>query len=176
MQTNATLKHAGKDSAPWYAHRWPWLLMLGPAAVVVAGVHTTYLAYSNQDALVVDDYYKQGKAINHDLSRDRVAAGMKAEAGLSYDAAGGKLRGTVRSLGQPLVGKFTLHLVHSTQPEKDVRVSVETDAQGGFTAPLGMLDIARWAVQIEPEERAWRLHGEWNWPAEREVSLVPPVQ
>ncbi|GIZ51670.1 FixH family protein [Noviherbaspirillum aridicola] len=175
MQSNATLKTPGKDTAPWYAHRWPWLLMLGPAAVVVAGVHTTYLAYSNQDALVVDDYYKQGKAINHDLSRDRVAAGMKAEAGLGYDAARGQLRGSLRSFGQPLSGKFTLQLVHSTQPEKDVRLTVETDAGGAFTAPLPMLDIGRWAVQIEPDQRAWRLHGEWNWPQEREIRLLPPA-
>lgn len=176
MQTNATLKTPGKDTTPWYSHRWPWLLMLGPAAVVVAGVHTTYLAYSHQDALVVDDYYKQGKAINHDLSRDRVAAGMKAEAGLGYDAASGVLKGSLSTVGQPLSGRFTLQLVHSTQPDKDIRLTIETDARGSFTAPLPMLDIARWAVQVEPEQRAWRLHGEWNWPQQREIRLQPPAQ
>ena len=23
--------------APWYKHRWPWLLMLGPATAMVVG-------------------------------------------------------------------------------------------------------------------------------------------
>lgn len=173
MQTNASLGAQVKDSAPWYAHRWPWLLMLGPAAVVVAGVHTTWLAYSNQDALVVDDYYKQGKAINHDLRRDRVAAGMQMQAALRYDAAAGTIGGTLHSLGQPLAGSFALQLVHSTQPEKDIRMTIRTDAQGRFSAALPMLDIARWAVQVEPVERDWRLHGEWNWPQEREIRLQP---
>ena len=63
-----------KEVAPWYRHRWPWLLMLGPFAVVVAGFVTMWISFTGADALVVDDYYKQGKAINQDLRRDRVAA------------------------------------------------------------------------------------------------------
>ena len=26
------------DNQPWYKHRWPWILIAGPATVVVAGV------------------------------------------------------------------------------------------------------------------------------------------
>ena len=29
---------------PWYRHRWPWLLMLGPFVVVVAAAITLWLA------------------------------------------------------------------------------------------------------------------------------------
>ena len=36
----------------------------GPAAVIVAGVYTTILAFSSTDGLVADDYYKQGLMIN----------------------------------------------------------------------------------------------------------------
>ena len=61
---------------PWWRQRWPWLLMAGPAIVIVAGVYTGYLAFTRQDALVVGDYYKQGKAINQDLRRDRAATAL----------------------------------------------------------------------------------------------------
>eukprot|EP01036_Dinobryon_divergens_P015550 gene15550-21074_t len=46
-------------SAPWYRHRWPWLLMAGPVAVIIAGLVTAWVAFTGADALVVDDYYKQ---------------------------------------------------------------------------------------------------------------------
>ena len=31
------------STVPWYRQRWPWLLMLGPMVVVVAGISTAVL-------------------------------------------------------------------------------------------------------------------------------------
>jgi len=45
-------------SRPWYREPWPWILMAGPAAVIVAGIFTMTLAYRTEDGLVADDYYK----------------------------------------------------------------------------------------------------------------------
>jgi FixH len=61
-----------RDAAPkpWYREPWPWLLMAGPAIVVVAGFLTLGFALQSADGLVADDYYKQGKAINQTLARD----------------------------------------------------------------------------------------------------------
>jgi hypothetical protein len=39
---------------PWYRHPWPWILMSGPAIVVVAGIFTAYLAVTTADGLVAD--------------------------------------------------------------------------------------------------------------------------
>lgn len=39
---------------PWYRHPWPWLLMLGPAVVVVAGITTLVIAIATADVLVSD--------------------------------------------------------------------------------------------------------------------------
>ena len=38
-----------EDTQPWYKEPWPWILMSGPAIVVVACVITIYLAFSNYD-------------------------------------------------------------------------------------------------------------------------------
>lgn len=173
MQSTNSRRAAPKASAaPWYAHRWPWLLMLGPIIVVIAGIHTTWIAFTRQDALVVDDYYKEGKAINQDLSRDRVAASMKLRASIRYDASSGRLLGNVRSLGQPVAGSLTIKLVHSTQPQKDVVLQVQPDAEGSFAVVLPMLDRARWQVSMEGADRSWRLHDVWDWPVQRSVSLT----
>src|SRR5688500_11075293 len=107
---------------PWYAQRWPWLLMLGPTLVILAGSFTIWIAFSHQDAMVVDDYYKQGKAINQDLRRDRAATALGLSASWRYDAAAGKLNGTLLSFGAPAAGKVQIHFSHATQPEKDFKV------------------------------------------------------
>ena len=40
---------------PWYKEPWPWLLMSGPAAVVLAGALTAWLAFAGADGLVAED-------------------------------------------------------------------------------------------------------------------------
>lgn len=157
---------------PWYMHRWPWFLMLGPFLVVLAGIYTTWLAVSRPDALVVDDYYKQGKAINQDLSRDRIAAEMKLEAEVRYDAAAGMLVGTVRGL-DGRADKLSISLIHSTRPEKDLKMIAQPDQSGSFSIALPMLDMARWQILIEGERRDWRLNGVWAWPQEPQIALRP---
>lgn len=39
---------------PWYRHRWPWLLMAGPFAVIVAGTITTIIAVRTADPMVAN--------------------------------------------------------------------------------------------------------------------------
>ena len=41
-----------KDDRPWYKERWPWILMAGPAAVIVAGIVTVWLAVVSNDGAV----------------------------------------------------------------------------------------------------------------------------
>lgn len=49
-----------EDTQPWYKHPWPWLLMAGPAIVVVACIFTIYLAFSRYDQPIVGGAVKQG--------------------------------------------------------------------------------------------------------------------
>jgi uncharacterized protein len=171
MQTAAPVQNRINPSKPWYKHRWPWFLMLGPFLVVVAGTYTGWLAYSQQDALVVADYYKQGKAINQDLRRDHVATSMQMKFNARYDAASGKMAGTLSSSRQAGTGKIFINLVHSTQPEKDIHLQAQPDQKGNFVVALPMLDIARWQVLVESEQRDWRLNGVWAWPQQQSIEL-----
>ena len=58
---------------PWYRERWPWILMSGPATVLVAGAATMWIAFASADGVVAGDYYKRGLAINQDLQREQRA-------------------------------------------------------------------------------------------------------
>ena len=158
-------------AAPWYAHRWPWLLMLGPAVVIVGGSFATYLAITRPDAMVVDDYYKQGKAINQDLRRDRAASKLALSFDAHYDPAKGALAGSMQSAGQPLATPLHLYLAHPTQPAKDLQLLVRPDAEGRFSVPMPMLERAHWQVVVEGPQREWRLARSWSWPRQHTLTI-----
>ena len=168
MQSMNTLE---RSSTPWYKHRWPWLIMLGPFLVVLAGSYTIWISYSQQDALVVGDYYRQGKAINQDLRRDQAASRLGLSLALRYDAAAGRLTGAMRGAQGTPQGAMTLRLVHSTRPEKDIVLPVVADAEGNFGVSLPMLEMARWQVMLEDQGRNWRINGVWPWPHQATATL-----
>lgn len=159
------------SASPWYKHRWPWLLMLGPFIIVIAGTITIWIAYSQQDAMVVDDYYKQGKAINQDLRRDRIAAGLGLSFDGRYDPAAGKMSGTLLGFGKPVAGKISIRLAHATLPQKDFRLDATLDQRGAYSVELPMLERARWQVVVESERRDWRLSGAWKWPQQQTIDI-----
>ena len=66
----------GGDTLPWYRQFWPWFLILLPASVVVAAISTVVIANRHADDLVVDDYYKDGLAINRQLEKIERAKGL----------------------------------------------------------------------------------------------------
>jgi hypothetical protein len=162
---------APAGAGPWYAHRWPWLLMLGPVAVIIGGSFASYLAITRPDAMVVDDYYTQGKAINQDLRRDRVAAAMKLSFEARYDPASGTLAGSIEAAGQPLATPLHIYLAHPTQPAKDLQLLVQPDAAGRFSVPMPMLERTRWQVVVEGPRREWRLAHSWSWPRQHTVAI-----
>lgn len=153
-RNDGTTQPGGK----WYREPWPWLLMAGPAIVVVAGVITTWIAVSGRDPMVVDDYYKQGLAINRDLARERAAQarGLKAEIGLSA----GMLR--VHLEGANALDVVFLRLAHATLGDLDRRLRLVRVAPGRYEAESGALPSGKWRYVIEDPRAEWRLSGDWR--------------
>jgi hypothetical protein len=167
MQTNMSLQPA----APWYRHRWPWFLMIGPVLVLVGGAVMMWLASSRPDAMVVGDYYKQGKAINQELKRDRAASRLRLRFEAGYDAAAGRITGTLLSRGEPVRAPFHIRLAHPTQPERDRVLEALPDGQGRFAAAALALERTHWQVVVEGGARDWRLAGSWS-PARQPVLTI----
>lgn len=53
---------------PWWKFGHVWLVIAGPAIVVVAGFITLWLAISRPDPVVSEDYYRKGIEINSTLT------------------------------------------------------------------------------------------------------------
>ena len=62
------------NSGPWWKFPLVWMVIAGPAIVVVAGFATLWLAIRMPDPVVAGDYYRRGIEINQTLARDKALA------------------------------------------------------------------------------------------------------
>lgn len=155
---------------PWYREPWPWLLMSGPATVVVAGVYTTILAFATSDGLAADDYYKQGLAINKTLKREERARQLDLGASVAYSAASGQVRVTLSGAQHP--PKMLLRLIHPTRAGMGQRIELAHSQNGVYEAATSMpAGTTRWNAVLETAE--WRLAGVWTDPAHAVLALAP---
>ena len=65
---------------PWWKFGHVWLVIAGPAIVVVASFVTLYLAVSGKDPIVDEDYYRKGLEINKTLSENPASLAPSTQA------------------------------------------------------------------------------------------------
>ncbi|WP_211245339.1 FixH family protein [Curvibacter gracilis] len=71
---------------PWWTHGHVWMIISGPAIVVVAGFVTLWLAIRTPDPVIEADYYKRGVEINRTLPDVDPKAMMPALQGRNHAA------------------------------------------------------------------------------------------
>ena len=77
-------------SAPWWTFGYLWLVIAGPAAVVVASIATVWLTLAFPETLVAQDYYQQGIDINKTLAAQQARALVPAMQGRNHAATPAK--------------------------------------------------------------------------------------
>ena len=137
---------------PWYREPWPWILMSGPAAVLVAGAATMWLAYTSADGLVADDYYRKGLAINRVLAREDAARrlGISAEVRM----APGRMSIVLHGESPEVV---LVRMIHATRAGHDLRLRLARSASGDYEAALPPLPPGHWHLSIEDAPGRWRV-------------------
>ena len=150
----AALRANAIASPPWYRQRWPWLLIAGPAIVVVAGFFTLYLAISTDDGVISDDYYKRGLLINKELVRSQRAEAMGLSAVL-HVAPSGAVRLELAGANGAFPDSLTLKLVHPTRSGQDRAVALTHGPGNVYVGDLGAYPPGRWLVSLETPQ--WRL-------------------
>jgi uncharacterized protein len=155
---------------PWYREPWPWILMAGPAVVVVAALASFVIAARTADGLVADDYYRQGMAINKVLKREAHARALHVGATLRFDPAHERLRVVLSSDGLP-PRALRVSLVHPTLEAEDQSVLLASRVPGVYEGALARAPrIGAWTLRLEDPDRTWRVTGDWQTGA-REVTL-----
>jgi hypothetical protein len=163
------------STLPWYREPWPWILMAGPAVVIIAGIVTAWLAVRSSDGLVADDYYKRGLAVNQVLARAREAErrGIEATLKIAPDTDGA-LHVQLRSATAEFPQSIGLAFSHPTRAGLDQRIhSAATATPGVYSGRISPLAPGRWTVIVEDGSGQWRIRGALHVPNERETQLGP---
>lgn len=161
MAVSVTMPDSDQDK-PWYRHLWPWLSMLPPAAAVIGGLTTVWLA-GGPPALVVDDYADIARVTVERAERDRRASELGLSAELSLEAlpdSRSQLRLVLAATAPAytLPAGLRLELIHPTREEDDQRVELRRSG----SVYVGQLESPRGRVylQLSDLDGGWRLVGE----------------
>jgi hypothetical protein len=156
---------------PWYREPWVWLMIAFPAAAVIGGMITIYLAIVSSDGLVEDDYYKRGKTINLELARDQLAVQQELQAILGINSQTRQVTVRLESRDHVHPERVSLLLLHPTRAGKDQRIELEPDGKGAYIGTARPVEAASWHVQLETGD--WRLSGRMQLPGQTILRLVP---
>ena len=170
--TPPTKAAVGPDQGgPWYRHGWVWFIVCLLSTTVAAGIVTVVIAVRGADSLVVDDYYKDGKAINRVLEADREAALRGVRATLSSSAGAPELELDLRG---DLPDALLLVLSHVTQSDRDRQLRFEREGERRY-ATNDPLPQGRFYAVVRPadEARTWRVRARLVLPLTVPAVLEP---
>jgi hypothetical protein len=143
------------DTQPWYRQGWPWMLIALPASAVVGGILTIIIAVQSPNALVVDNYYKEGLAINQSKRRAALAGDMQLRALVRGDK--GALHVTLDARRPVTDTTLNLQIIHATRAELDQTLTLERAADGAYHAALAELPAGNWYLKLQDQQRSWEI-------------------
>ncbi|MBT6039031.1 FixH family protein [Luminiphilus sp.] len=142
---------------PWYRQFWPWFLILLPGTAVVASLYTLIIANQYADDLVVDDYYKEGLAINRQLKRQNEARVLELKA--TFTSQQRQL--DIQLEGPIEASQLRLLLSHAMESDQDFAVPVQQIGRGHYRVLLPQVLKGRWHWTLdEGVSSHWRLDGD----------------
>lgn len=150
-------------SKPWHREPWPWILMAGPAIVVVAGIVTTVLAVTSSDGVVADDYYKQGLGINRVIERDVRARSLGIAAQVTFNEERDAVRVMLASNAPPPEALKLRIIAARRDADQTIELGHAGAAlyEGRLTPPRG----SRWRLVLEDGAGTWRVSGDHQSPS-----------
>lgn len=148
-----------------------WLIAGLPAIAVIASFTTYFIAAHDPDSLVKTEHQKIGLAMVAPLGEaDKAAAKMGLSARLTSRA--GHLELTLRGNlpGQPK--RLALSVVHPTQENQDLHILLAYSHELSYIAPAPEMGSGKRNLVLEPEDRSWRITGQWMAPFSGMTELV----
>ncbi len=76
---------------PWFKEFYVWMVISGPVSVVLACAVTAVFIFQGPDAVVSEDYYKEGLALAKEVGAAKPAM-QPANTGRNHSATGGQSR------------------------------------------------------------------------------------
>lgn len=162
---------SNSSSTPWYKQFWPWFLITIPLISMVLSITMLNLAMNTEDSLVIDDYYKEGKGINMQLSKIQEAKVRDIRTVLIVDGTNISLRFVS---GEPKTGEaLAIKFHHATLVEKDFSLLLTRDANGIYRAKSEQVVSGKWKISLSPLNDEWKINNDLSFPRSGEIEFIP---
>ena len=159
------------DTKPWYKQFWPWFLIAIPTSSLIVGSMVFNFAMDGTNTLVVDDYYKEGKAINARLDKIDKARDLNIKTLL--DVKDGAIALEFIS-GAPQQGEaLRLEFFHVTLADKDFDVLLSRDASGVYRSSFDGDISGKWRIRLLPMDESWKVQDRINLPQAKAFKFEP---
>ncbi len=155
----------------WYREPWVWFIIFLPTMSVVGGISTYIIFSQNAPSLVSEDYYKDGKKINQDLTKYQKALdkNITFDMNITEDSAVfTKVSGDIAANAAVKISFF-----HVTLAEHDREMLITANAKGQYRVeiPKNMLP-GKWRVRVESFDSQWRVQETIQYPLSDTVLLT----
>ena len=159
------------SSTPWYKQFWPWFLISVPLISMVLSITMFRLASNTTDSLVIDDYYKEGKGINLELTKVQEAKVRNIETKLSINKNRVEL---VFESGLPTDGTaLTMQFQHATLKDRDFSVLLTRNANQHYSAAIENPIDGKWKVTLMSLDQQWKFHQTIALPRQDVITFKP---
>lgn len=158
-----------KTFTSWHQEPWVWFILSIFLVTFIWGAITLTVALTNRDTVVVDDYYKVGKIINEDLSRENRAKDLGISAIINIDDLTGEVLVQVTGNLDVQPETLMLRLYSPAFQSNDQTVMLRFTPNDDYIGNLGHSAEGRYYIQLEtldeqipeqPYQTGWRLNQE----------------
>lgn len=139
------------NSEVWYRNPWVWLIIALPMSAVIGGIATIIITNQHQPDMVVDDYYKQGKAINQELTLYNNAKNLNVSLELKVSEQRIEVRSTTE------YPALKVKMIHSTLANQDFDLVLTPNAKGSLSSSISSIMPGKWQIIIMPMDSAWKI-------------------
>lgn len=155
----------------WYKQFWPWFLISVPLISMILGGVLLYLAVTGQDSLVSDDYYKEGKAINMDITKTRRAQqlGLVGLLTVQDDILSLTFEGRLPPDNTAIKARF----FHTTIEENDFTIMLTPNAQQRYSGALPQPIEGNWRVTLSAFDESWKIQRKIALPMATAIRFEP---
>ncbi|MBT1449639.1 FixH family protein [Glaciecola sp. XM2] len=160
-----------QDTQPWYKQFWPWFLIAIPLSSVIVGSFVLRFATDGTNTLVVDDYYKEGKAINARL--DKIERARELGITTLLDVQPGNIALEFVTSAPDSGEALKLDFFHVTLADKDFDVLLTRDANGVYRTSIDYPIQGKWRLRLMPMDESWKVQDTVNLPQARAFKFNP---
>lgn len=178
---NPSIETINSNCKPWYREFWVWFILAPLITVVIVSSFTITVAVKGADDRVIDDYYKEGRMINHRMDQDLLAQALNVSANVQFDQALGELSLQLFQDIDNFPSQLALELSHPAQAELDQRYVLNRIAANQYQVELPEFLVVqplqhRWYLRLKPvsegvDQTLWRLRGEIDFNRNTQVQL-----